>query len=162
MATIRVYDYELARGCIYESFYDEWQSTNGWTSITLLGTNEPPVFFENINDEDHDSRKITQPHVRAFIRHATGEHDSFGQDGEGGFKATGTATFQVFSPRDQHGLILSDRLCKVVAKSFRGKTGIDDCCGVVYRNVRVNEEGSDGRWIQANVLVDFEYDEDNS
>lgn len=155
MAVIRRYTYEEARNCIYKTFYEHWQGTSGWQSVV---TDEPPIIWENV--QRADAEDVSKPFVRIFIRHDDSELDSFGQDGEGSYQATGAVNMQLFVPNDDNGLILSDRLAKVLQRAFRGKTGTGDCCGIVFRSVSMNEQGSDERVFQTNVTADFEYDED--
>lgn len=158
MVDRRVYTTEEARRGIYDTFYQHWNDvTLGWQSISGL-TVEPPIVWENVQQVDVSD--VSGPWLRAQVRHNGSEHDSFGQDGEGSFRATGIVTIQAFAPLDNDGLIFHDRLVNVVRRAFRGKTGVDTYCGIVFRNARINEVGPEERWFQTNVLADFEYDEE--
>ena len=163
-STIRRYTTEQARSGIYETFYQHWiNTTTGWQSISGL-TSEPKVFYENIIADAVDGEVFTpdtaNPALRVLVRHNTSEMDSFGEDGEGSFEATGIVTVQVFVPLDKNGLLFHDRLVKVAQRAFRGQTGFGDNCGIVFRRARINELGPQERWFVTNVLADFEYDEE--
>lgn len=150
------YTYGQARGFIYETFQTHWDSANGWAKTGL--TVEPEVQYENITKMDAPDTDV--PFVRVQVRHVGGGQDSFGQDGEGTFRVSGIVTVQVFVPKDQQGLILHDALVNVVKRAFRGQRAVGDGCGIIFRRVRLNEQGSDERFFGANVLADFEYDEE--
>lgn len=158
---IRRYTTEEARKGIYETFYQHWISADGW--VTAVAT-EPKVFYENLIADavsgEVNTPDTSQPMIRIQVRHNESEMDSFGQDGEGGYLATGIVTVQVFTPLDRSGLIIHDRLVNVARRAFRGKTGFGDYCGIVFRRARINEGGPEARWFVTNVLADFEYDED--
>lgn len=157
-AVIRRYTYEQAYEGIYQTFYQHWNDvTVGWQSVTGLAE-EPLIIWENVQKQQ--TPPVNKPWMRVQVRHLTGEQDSFGLDGEGSFEATGFVTIQLFVPQDGNGLISGARIAKVISRAFRGKTGVDEYCGIVFRNARINEVGPDDRWFQINVLADFAYDEE--
>lgn len=164
MITPRRYSTEEARKGIYETFYQHWVgAANGWQSVPNLST-EPTVVYENTIPGTVNGMSATPntdaPWLRVTVRHNDSEMDSFGQDGEGSFRATGVVTIQVFTPLDRDGLIFHDRLVKVAQRAFRGKAGVGEYCGIFFRRARINEVGPEERWFQTNVLADFEYDEE--
>lgn len=170
MPTIRRYTLEEARTCFYQTFYTAWQDPAvGWRSIAGLDY-EPKVVWENVDEETNQSgdtpSELGPPTDRAWVRaqarHTLSEMDSFGVDGEGDFEAVGTIELRVFVPINQQGLLLHDRICRVIARAFRGKCGPGDCCAIRFYRVRVNEQGPGERFFESVVLIDFEYEEDNT
>lgn len=157
-AVIRRYTYEQAAEGIQKTFYDHFSDpTVGWRSVPGL-TVEPSIKWQNVQQRSAPS--VAAPWMRFNIQHVDGEQDSFGLDGEGSFEARGFVTIQLFVPQDANGLISARQLAKVLARAFRGKTGVDEYCGIIFRNVRINEVGPEDRWFQINVLANFEYDEE--
>lgn len=150
------YTFGEARGFIYETFKTYWDSSDGWASTSF--TTEPEVFYENV--QKVEAPKTDVPFVRIFIRHTGGGQDSFGFDGKGSFRQSGFVTVQVFVPKDRAGLTSLDALVNVVKRAFRGQRAVGDGCGIIFRRVRMNEQGPDERFYGANVLADFEYDEE--
>lgn len=116
------------------------------------------VDYENVAPEDGVDipPKTPTPWARASLRHATGGQTSLsGGLGKRTYTRTGVFIVQIFVPLGEN-LSEAQQLAKVVVDAFDGKASPR---AVWYRNVRVNEIGSDGDWFQVNVLVDFTYDE---
>jgi hypothetical protein len=131
----------------------------------VTGLSQPDVVYENIIaaavNGEISTPGVDKHMLRVQVRHADSEMDSFGENGEGSFRASGIITVQVFSPLDKQGLLFHDRVAKVAQRAFRGKTGVGEYCGIWFRRARINEVGPEERWYVSNVLVDFEYDEEN-
>lgn len=160
MPTIRQYSYEQARDGMLATFLQHWNDpVVGWQSVSELNGEEPELIWANLQKQGPPQR-VTGTWVRSTVEHFNSEHDSFGENGEGSFQATGVITLQLFVPLDKVGLILADKLGKVIQRAYRGKTGVDEYCGIVFRRARLNEIGPDDRWYNVNILVDFEYDEE--
>ena len=94
---------------------------------------------------------------RITIRHLTGGQVAVGgPEGSRRYTHHGLVSVQVFTPMGG-GRVLSDTLTMVARHAFEGKATSPG--RVIFRNVRVNEVGRDGKWFQVNVLADFEYDQ---
>lgn len=157
-AVIRRYTYAQACDGIQKTFFDHFSDPLvGWASVPGL-TVAPTIHWQNVQQRSAPS--VAAPWMRFQIQHVDGEQDSFGLDGEGSFEARGFVTIQLFVPQDQNGLISARQLAKVLQRAFRGKTGVGEYCGIIFRNARINEVGPEDRWFQINVLANFEYDEE--
>ncbi len=112
-----------------------------------------PALYENVKG----APPTTQiPWARVSVRHGpSGPTSLSGGLGTQRFERTGLLTVQIFIPNGE-GLSTGYNLGKIVADAFEG---VASPLQVWFRNVRVNEIGSDGEWFQFNVLVDFAYDE---
>jgi hypothetical protein len=157
-AVIRRYTYAQACDGIQKTFFDHFSDPLvGWASVPGI-TVAPTIQWQNVQQRSAPS--VAAPWMRFQIQHVDGEQDSFGLDGEGSFEARGFVTIQLFVPQDQNGLISARQLAKVLQRAFRGKTGVGEYCGIIFRNARINEVGPEDRWFQINVLANFEYDEE--
>ena len=157
-AVIRRYTYAQACDGIQKTFFDHFSDALvGWASVPGI-TVAPTIQWQNVQQRSAPS--VAAPWMRFQIQHVDGEQDSFGLDGEGSFEARGFVTIQLFVPQDQNGLISARQLAKVLQRAFRGKTGVGEYCGIIFRNARINEVGPEDRWFQINVLANFEYDEE--
>ena len=93
---------------------------------------------------------------RPSVRHATGEQASLsGGTGTKRWQRNGILTVQIFTPVGD-GLSRAYDLAKIVGDAYEGYASPG---GVWFRNLRVNEIGDSGKYSQANVIVEFEYDE---
>ncbi len=96
------------------------------------------------------------PWARVRLRHTTsGQASLSGQSGTRIFTRNGILTVQIFVPPGK-GLAEATDLPKIIQDSYEG---VETSNGVWFRDVVVNEIGSDGDFYQTNVVALFEYDE---
>lgn len=94
--------------------------------------------------------------ARVTIQHTPGGPPSLsGANGQVLYNRQGLLTVQIFTAVG-NGFGEGYQLAKTVADSFEGQ---DTPSAVWFRNLRMNEIGRTGDWLQVNVLVDFTYDE---
>jgi hypothetical protein len=111
------------------------------------------VVWDDIGGEYPDDRS---PWARFTMRHADGFQATLSNvSGQRRWRRTGTVFIQLFAPTNE-GLATLDEMAMIARGAFQGKATAG---GVWFRNGRVREIGVDGKWQQANVLIDFEYDE---
>lgn len=120
--------------------YDAWSTTGYEMTWEAVG---------------EDREETSDPWATAAIRHADALQDTLGGVGNRSFRRVGVIIVQIFTPTG-NGLQESYDLAKVVIDAFEGKASPG---GVWFRNVRLNEIGHEGHFMQTNVLVDFRYDE---
>ena len=116
---------------------------------------QPLVLHE---DKNADVPKTPLPWCRAIVRHFSGGQASLsGTDGTKRYERQGTMFVQVFTISG-NGLVLSDKITSTIRSGFEGSNS-ESPGGVWFRDVHVEEVGSDGSWFQSNVLIGFVYDE---
>lgn len=94
--------------------------------------------------------------ARVTIQHQAGRQSSLsGANNTQSYDRDGLLTVQIFTAAGS-GLSEAHELAKIVADAYEGVASPKE---VWFRNVRVNEVGSEGDWYQTNVLVDFTYTE---
>lgn len=137
------YTYEEGRDAILGIFKTAWDTT-GYSVVSWDGSvGEVPTG----ND----------PWARALVRHVTGGAATIGQvGGRRRFRRSGLVTIQLFD-RVGDGMTRLDQLAKLVSNAYEKPAAPGH--GVWYRNVRVNEVGQSGDWLQLNVIAEFTYDE---
>ena len=116
------------------------------------------VWTEEVRWEDvSDETKLPDgAWARPTVRHTLGQQGSL----SGGLSTTrwereGILAIQIFVPRGR-GLSEGYDLAKVVADAYEGAQTPG---GVWFRDVTVNEIGTDGSFVQVNVTMTFTYDE---
>lgn len=130
----------------------EIQTTVNVAWLADASSQNLPLLWEDKPEAPPDSGAW----ARVTLRHATGRQATLrGATGERRFRRTGTLTVQIFTPHGE-GLTLNDTLSKIITDALEGVT---TASGVIFRDVRPNEIGPDGKWYQTNVLAGFEYDE---
>lgn len=102
-----------------------------------------------------DAAGVPPTWARFTLRHGSGGQDSFTGGAQKVYLRTGIAIVQVFAPTEQ-GYGPSYDLAKVVSDAFQGT---QTSGGVWFRNVRIDEIGVSGLWLQLNVSIGFQYDE---
>ena len=114
------------------------------------------VAYENVKSQDTVPPSGSAPWARVTLRHTFGDQASLASvGGVRRWRRDGLVTVQIFIPLGE-GLSEGYSLAKTVVDAFEGTA---TASSVWFRNVRVNEVGSDGEWYQVNVLADFTYDE---
>jgi hypothetical protein len=123
--------------------------TTAWNAQT------PPVPLLLYGDK-HTDLPDDAPFARITVVHGPSEQVSVGgETGNRRFRRFGVITVQIFALAGD-GLSSADSFAKIALDAFEGdKTGLDR---VTFRNVRINEVGEDGPWMQVNVLADFDWD----
>lgn len=128
------------------------------TAWDASATNPDYVDYENVPV----ANGITLPPdaniswARVTIRNVTGNQESFSRyTGQRRFRRAGVMTVQIFIPLGT-GLSELYSLGKIVTDAFQSGSTTNQ---VWFRNVRLNEVGSDGEFYQGNVLIDFVYSE---
>jgi hypothetical protein len=129
-----------------------------YTLIVNAWGDEGPVDYEdkprNPND-DPIPPKEQQPWIRIKMEHTFGRQVTLANEiGQRRFRKFGVITVQLFCPLGS-SLREPERLGILLNNALEGASTPHD---VLFRNVRMNEEGSDGHWFQVNVIADFEYD----
>ncbi len=123
--------------------------TTAWDAQT------PPVPLLLYRDVKEDLPLSTLSWARITMQHKVGSPATLGGIGGRRFRHEGVVTVQVFTPFGG-GQTQNDLLTQVAIDAFEGDETSPD--GVWFRNVRLNEIGQSGSWLQTNVLVDFTYD----
>lgn len=96
------------------------------------------------------------PWIRVTIRHTTGRQATLSNAiGARRFRRFGVILVQVFSPLGS-SMRDPETHTNLIVNALEGITTEN---GVITRNVRINEIGSEGIWFQTNVVADFEYDQ---
>ncbi len=116
-------------------------------------TAAPVLYWDVASDDDLPDPRTTELWSRITVRHEAGRNDSIGNSI---FQREGTVTIQIFT-RIGEGLANADLASKVAVDAYQGQSTPGGCW---FRNVRMNEIGSDGAWFQVNILADFEYVEE--
>jgi hypothetical protein len=94
--------------------------------------------------------------ARPVVRFADGHQGSLGDTTTGRmWTRVGSVIVQVFTPVGR-GLSPARVAANIVAKAYEG---VASPGGVWFRNVRLQEIGADGDFVQVNVVADFTYDE---
>lgn len=133
---------------VFKTAWDAGIETTGKVVIYPDAKNQVP----KTNDADSNPNLW----ARVSVVHDTGRQATLGGIGNRLFQREGSVTVQVFTPIGT-GLSIADKVYKIVVDAFEGKTSASG--NVWFRNVRVNEIGPEGTWFQANIIADFEYDE---
>lgn len=110
----------------------------------------PPMLYQ---DEEEDAPADATTYGEAVIEHKRGQQATIGGRGMRRFRAWATLTVTLRTPYGDR-LTISDTLVKIVQDAFEGKSQ----GGVIFRDVRVVEDGKDGAYSKVRVLVNFEYD----
>jgi hypothetical protein len=130
--------YEEAVNSILSVFKTSWDST---------GYN---VHYENTREERGST---SDPFAEIELRHFDSKQTTMGGTGNRHFERKGMALIKISTPSGK-GLSESYILAKVVSDAYEGITSSE---GVIFRNVRLNELGHNGPFLEMLVLVDFEY-----
>lgn len=104
---------------------------------------------------DTDRLSADTAFARVDVTHSFGFQSTLGAVGGRSFRRTGTITVIIHTPIGK-GLQEGYDLAKIVSDAFEGQSTNG---GVWFRNVSVNESGTDGMFALTNVLIDFQYDE---
>lgn len=142
-------DYEAARDSIQGHFNAYWVAN----SAAVNGGKVPVVEWDNL--EKLDPKPVGAAWARCTVQHQLGVQRTLGETGTRRFGRAGLVTVQLFVPVAV-GLTLADRLSKIAADAFEGKSTVD---GVWFRNTSVREVGPDASWLQTNIVSAFEYDQ---
>jgi hypothetical protein len=98
----------------------------------------------------------TNPWARVVLRHGASSQATLANEaGRRRFRRTGVLTIQIFI-LPGIGLTGDADLPTIVRNAFEGVTSSG---GIIFRDVAINEIGSDGDYFQTNVVAFFEYDE---
>ena len=144
-------DVETARAEIVALFNTGWSGDVTSSSIPILYWDSKG---QTPKGQDADGNPV--PYVRLTIQHNGSSDESLANDvGSTKFRNFGIITVQVFTALGL-GLLLSDRLVKIIKESFRKKKTTS---GVWFRNFASSEIGPDGAYFQVNVTGEFIYDE---
>lgn len=92
--------------------------------------------------------------VRLTVRSIARAQDTLGKVGNRRFRSTATVFVQVYTETNT-GIQQSDALAKEAADIFEGVS----FSGLDFRSATSRETGPDGRWYQAVVEAEFDFDE---
>lgn len=114
------------------------------------------VKYPNVGETDVVPDGVN-PWVRVNLRHVQGKQVTLsGPVGTRRFRRFGILICQLFEPVGE-GLTREDSdYAELIRDAYEGVTTTN---GVIFRNVRINEIGSDGSFFQTNIIAEFEYDE---
>ena len=118
--------------------------------VSVWGTR--PAYYQSV---DTDRLSANTSFARVDVFHTAGFQSTLGGAGGRSFTRNGTLTVIIHTPIGK-GLQEGYDLAKIVSDAFEGQTTNG---GVWFRNVSINESGTDGMFSLINVLVDFQYDE---
>lgn len=107
------------------------------------------------DDVEKPREKTEDPFIRFANRHAGGRQVTFGPIGQRMFERDGVSIASIYTPTG-NGLSDSYALVKTIMDAFDGKHSPN---GVWFKNVRLQEIGSEGAFHQMNVLFEFSYHE---
>lgn len=110
------------------------------------------MHWESVRDERSADES---PWASTFIRHGPSRQVTFGPVGSRIFEREGTVMMNTFAPIGK-GLSESYAMAKILADAFEGKSSPG---GVWFKNVRINEIGREGQFMQFSALADFTYNE---
>lgn len=112
-----------------------------------------PVGYEDVPNAQPLPPTSEQVWARAIVRHATSDAGSLtGAEGAIRYQTNGFVWVQIFAPKGDGGLA-GRAAAQLLLSAFRAAR-----MAVWFRNVRMNELGSDGAWTRYDVKADFEYD----
>lgn len=132
------------RNAIYKQFTDTWNAQT------------PPVPTIFYDDKQFDLPDGDTTWAFVMVRHDGSEQATLGEVGGRRFRRRGRVVVQVRTPTGL-GLSTNDVYSKVALDAFEGVETAPD--QVIFRNARLQEEGTDGAWFLTNVISEFEYDE---
>lgn len=126
--------------------------------ITDAWGDEGPIDFEDKPrnpQEEPIPPKTAIPWLRVKMVHTSGFQATLANEiGQRRFRKGGVILVQIFTPLGS-SLREPERLGILVNNALEGASTPHD---VFIRNVRMNEQGSDGHWYLVRVDADFEYD----
>lgn len=125
--------------------------------LTLFKTAWDTTTYQAHYESVRLQRDTTQdPWAEVFVRHTAGYQATLSSTlGSRIFRREGVIQVRIFIAQGS-GLSDAYTLAKVVADAYEGARTSG---GAWFRNVRVNEVGRDGEFLQVDVTVDFQYDE---
>ena len=112
----------------------------------------PTLLYAHLRQAPPDSGNW----ARVSVRHAAGEQRTIGAPGGRRFEHAGIVNVEIYVEAGVDGFTTGDALVEVARNAFEGQSTAPDA--VEFRNVRVSEQGADGRWDRVDVTADFEYD----
>lgn len=171
---------ETARNEILSFFKTAWDAFHVYEGqilvleddqLIILETGEPllvevsqtrplPVVWDNVKGTPDtvaiDGTSAPPAWARVTLQHVIRQQASLnGAESTKRYEARGLLIVSIFVGAGK-GLLISDRLCKIVEDAFDGRKTSG---GVWFQNARSNEIGQSGNWHQTNFVVDFIYDE---
>ena len=125
------------------------------TAWLAAGQSDNQVKYDNVGKTTVPPTGNT-PWARVGLRHTRSEQATLaGTDGRRRFDRNGILTIQIFVPPGK-GLAEASDLPKILQDAYEG---VETTNGAWFRDVVVNEVGTDGDFYQTNVVALFEYDE---
>jgi hypothetical protein len=138
---------EQAKDVMLAVFKDAWDALR--TATPALGYGET---YEDVPGSMPTA--ATALWARVTVRHATGRQSSLtGGLGTQRYTNKGFVWVQVFAPMGD-GSTAGYVASQAVVDAYR-----DANTSVLFRNVRLNEQGGDGSFTKFDVIADFEYDD---
>lgn len=132
--------FQEARDVICGIFFQAWKP---------LGF---PVVWTDVPSEVPTGQTVWS---RVVIRHEWAEQGSLGDfQGKKRWDRSGTVFCQIFSPVGEGSKTLYD-VAQIVVDAFQASRHPN----VWFRNIQLNEAGSDGAFEQINVTANFQYDD---
>ena len=123
--------------------------------VTTAGQSGDRVKYDNVGKSSLPPDG-NLPWARVVLRHTGSNQASLsGEVGTRRFQRNGLLTIQIFVPPGK-GLAEAVDIPKIIQDAYEGQTTAG---GAWFRDVTINEIGSDGNFYQTNVIALFEYDE---
>lgn len=159
------YTYEQARDHLYNTFWQRWIDPVAGI-VTVFSTFDPaahdaptaPVVVLWEEEEPEDLENVTKPTLYNSVRHYSTPRKHVGGESRHIFGRKGFFLSRIYIPTDT-GLKTGDQVAYVVKSAFEGKRGFGDGNRIVFRGVRVTENGARSGRFLFTVTADFEYDE---
>ncbi len=133
---------------LYGRLKDVWDAPGPSAGVALV--------YQNVGVADGVAppNEGTVSWARASVQTSLSRQTAFGHSTRR-YENTGVLSVQIFTPVGV-GLKQAKTLAEIVLAGFRGHRTTN---GVIFRDMDLVDVGSDGKWYQLNVLVNFEVDE---
>lgn len=145
-------NYVLARDEIFALFVAEWNAS----AAAIVGY-IPEIRYQGLESLSPDNSKFWARLSTQMVAEGQATLGAAEAGGQKLYESNGLFFAQVFGPLNNSDTWEKLQLLAIVAKrSIRGKK---TSSGVWFRNEKINEIGSDGRFEQINAVAEFQYRE---
>lgn len=140
---------------VYDIIFDQFRDT--WNALTpaIVGI-APAIEWPDDPKLETPLSAGVVPWCRITAKHTMREITTIGfsNPGQGRIKSEGVVAVNIFVPSGKRGLTLAAQLGRVAITAFEGQR----VSGLWFTDVRPEEGGVDGAWLQYNVKATFHYD----
>lgn len=116
----------------------------------------PNYLFDDLGDDDFPN--ISKNTLVVYVRHYASNQKTIGGETRNLFERKAFALVKVWVPKN-NGLKVGDALAYIVKSAFEGKRALSPFNDIIFRSVRVSEQGIIKDRLQITVTADFEYTE---